>query len=277
MNGFVKLYRSPVTERLLRDPIALALLMKIALRARWRREAHAGDELALGEALIGDYNELRTTRRGYRTRVQRLVRWGLITIRPTPRGTIAKLTSSTVFDIGSQPAENRPSERPSNHIGENGSDGPSQRPTNGHQVASNRPLTKKERKKEGVVVAHTHVGEQRDHSAKTPTVEELLEELQREFPNNNVRDEHRRFRAYRKRYDRTPTAGGFRRWMGRAEPELKPVLRRSVSPSPQVRPPLDPQREAAIRSAGLMHLRQFRQKLAAQSAESPNMANDLEH
>src|SRR5260370_763338 len=114
--------RSPESEELLlHDPVAFALLALIAFRARWRA-AFSADGLEIGEALIGDYKKCGMTRRQGRPRLAHLVRWGLITVRPTRKGTIAKLTSTAVFDINSPPnewltseanAKKRPSERPS--------------------------------------------------------------------------------------------------------------------------------------------------------------------
>ena len=114
--------RSAGTIELLRDLLAFGLLALIAFRARW----HSGfstDGLEIGEALIGDYKKCGMTRRQYRTRLARLVEWGLITVRPTHKGTIAKLTSNALFDINvapspndhqlsHEPATNRPSRRP---------------------------------------------------------------------------------------------------------------------------------------------------------------------
>jgi hypothetical protein len=125
------------------------LLALIALRARWR-SGFSADGLEIGEALIGDYNNCGMTRREYRTRVERLLKWELITLRPTPKGTIAKLTSSAVFDINECPTsdENRPSKRPTLLPLKNHTERPPQRPTDGQQTANKRPLTKNERRKE---------------------------------------------------------------------------------------------------------------------------------
>jgi hypothetical protein len=102
--GFLKMMRTPETEELVCDPLSFALLANIALRARWR-ESFSLKGLNRGEALVGDYRRLGLTRRQYRTHLKRLVEWGLITIRPTRRGTIAKLNlePAKVFDIGISP------------------------------------------------------------------------------------------------------------------------------------------------------------------------------
>src|SRR5262249_26375718 len=96
-HGFIMFNRAPETEELLRDPLAFALLAQIAIRARWRT-AFSSDGLELGEARIGDHESVGMTRAQHRTRVNRLKRWQLITIRTTSKGTIAKLISTLVFD-----------------------------------------------------------------------------------------------------------------------------------------------------------------------------------
>ena len=141
MSGFIQLKRSVETRELLtRDPLAFALLTHIALRARWRSELST-DDLELGEALIGDFENYGMTRREYRTRVGRLVKWRKIEIRTTRKGTIARLISTDVFDINEQSDKNRPSERPSNLTSENSSERPTERPIDGQQEANTRPLT----------------------------------------------------------------------------------------------------------------------------------------
>ena len=150
--------RSPFTIELLCDLLAFGLLALIAFRARWR-SGFSTDGLEIGEALIGDYKNCGMTRREYRTRLARLLKWGLITARPTPKGTIAKLTSTAVFDINSVPnewltsdqnAKKRPSKRPTVSPLKNDAERPTERPTSGQQTANTRPLTnndKKEKKK----------------------------------------------------------------------------------------------------------------------------------
>src|SRR5438874_12837877 len=101
--GFLKLMRSPESLELLHsDPLAFTLLTVIAQRARWRT-AFDVRGLNFGEALIGDYKEMGLSRQQYRTRLDRLVKCGFVTIRATPKGTIAKLTSTAVFDINLPP------------------------------------------------------------------------------------------------------------------------------------------------------------------------------
>src|SRR5690242_11646885 len=105
VGGWIKFQRSPYSDQLLRDPFAFALLSLIAIRA-WR----GGDginayDLAPGEALVGDSEYYGMTRRQYRTRLDRLREWKLITYRTTRKGTIARLISTSVFDINERSNE----------------------------------------------------------------------------------------------------------------------------------------------------------------------------
>jgi hypothetical protein len=155
--GFVKLMRSPFTIELLRDLLAFGLLGLIAFRARWR-SGFSTDGLEIGEALIGDYKNCGMTRSEYREGLARLVKWGLVTARPTNKGTIAKLASNAVFDINLAPptvrqktAKNQPSEPPTVSRGKTAPQPPTKPPTNRQRTANQPPLTnndKKERKKE---------------------------------------------------------------------------------------------------------------------------------
>jgi hypothetical protein len=150
--GFVKLMRSPFTIELLRDLLAFGLLALIAFRARWRSGFNT-DGLRIGEALIGDYKNCGMTRWQYRERLARLVKWGLITIHPTRKGTVARLASATVFDIGlttnesrQKPSKNQPSTPPTDSRVKTASRPPSKPPTDRQLTANRPPLTKNDKK-----------------------------------------------------------------------------------------------------------------------------------
>jgi hypothetical protein len=144
--GFLKLMRSPETEELLlNDPLAFALLANIALRARYRTKFDVHG-LKFGQALVGDYKEIGFSRQQYRTRLQRLVECGLVTTRPTPRGTIATLASTDVFSINlpltsGENAKKRPTVLPMKNS--------ARQPTANQQLTNSQPLTKIVRRKEG--------------------------------------------------------------------------------------------------------------------------------
>jgi hypothetical protein len=139
--GFIKLRRSPASDELLRDPKAFALLALVALRARWRTTLSV-DRLELCEALLGDHKTLRLTRGEYRAALGRLETYGLITTRTTNKGTIAKLSSSLVFDINACKLHQSNNQQKSRSITK-------EQPENDLRITDEQPLTKKARMKHG--------------------------------------------------------------------------------------------------------------------------------
>jgi len=121
--GYIKMMRVCDENRhqwayLNQKPLDFALLRQIAERARrtpgW--DEARGIHLDECEALIGDHSKIGLTRGQYRAARDRLVKAGLISVNPTPKGTVAKLTSSNIFDINPEPEKQpslQPSERPS--------------------------------------------------------------------------------------------------------------------------------------------------------------------
>ena len=98
MDGFVKFHRSADTLELIKKPKAFALLALIALRAK-RTNCLSIHSLEPGEALIGDHKECGLTQREYRTAKSWLKTCQFATFKATNKGTIAKLTGTSVFDI----------------------------------------------------------------------------------------------------------------------------------------------------------------------------------
>lgn len=132
-NGFIKMIRSDAMLELAKTPNAAALLMVIAIRARYR-EGYNQHGLQLGEALVGDYENYGLTEQKYRTAKKVLFSTGKVTFKATSKGTIAKLVDNSFYDInieGQQRTEQRTEQRASNE-----------------QATSGQRLTKKERKKE---------------------------------------------------------------------------------------------------------------------------------
>jgi hypothetical protein len=258
--GFVMFRRSPESQELLRDPFAFALLGQIAFRARWR-STFSADGLEIGEALIGDYKKCGMTRREFRTRVLRLVKWGQITVRPTRKGTIARLTSTAAFDINSSPnecltneqnAKNRPSERPTVLPMATDTERPTERPTAGQLEANRRPLTNKERRKQGKNVAVVHAREGTTAAPATAATEKFSEEenqrqlekiaqqagndpeqlcaaLAPHFGQIDVTRELADYHKWMKTHAKSATARGFVRWLARCEPSLTPLPRKQSS------------------------------------------------
>jgi len=95
---FFKCYRSEITlELLAARPNAFLLLFQVAYRAQ-RTNKFNRYNLAVGEALIGDYKKVGLTEEKYRNAKKYLEKHGFATFKPTRKGTIAKLTNTDVFD-----------------------------------------------------------------------------------------------------------------------------------------------------------------------------------
>jgi hypothetical protein len=76
------------------------LLCQIASRARWATVDNPQiGNLTRGEARIGDYRSIGLTEQQYRTAKSNLVKWKLITIKSTKKGTIARLSNTDIFDL----------------------------------------------------------------------------------------------------------------------------------------------------------------------------------
>ncbi len=100
--GFVKLVRSRVADELMRDRNAFALLSLIAYRARFTDEPNA-DNLAFGEAQVGDFRACGLSRKEYRGALDRLEwKWHLISTHRTRAGTVAKLSDSRVYSLADE-------------------------------------------------------------------------------------------------------------------------------------------------------------------------------
>lgn len=100
IDGWIKLVRSDdVMELIKANPNAFVLATVIAFRARWK-DGFNEHNLAVGEALLGDYKNYGMTEQNYRTAKGQLEKWGFVTFQVTPRGTIAKLCDSRLFEVG---------------------------------------------------------------------------------------------------------------------------------------------------------------------------------
>lgn len=108
--GFLKLMKSRLLEELLMEPACFVLLTQIAYRAR-RVEGLSIKRVGIGEALVGDYRNVGLTRQKYRTALLKLADWGLITIKTTNKGTVAKLVGKQVFDINEERGNHEGGER----------------------------------------------------------------------------------------------------------------------------------------------------------------------
>lgn len=100
--AFIQLRRDvdpDLLRALWRRPCAWVLLSMIAHRARRSPglEPRTGEKLETKEALVGDHKGM--TRGEYRSALGFLEKSGLITTRPTSRGTVAMLVNSDVYNI----------------------------------------------------------------------------------------------------------------------------------------------------------------------------------
>jgi len=104
MARFIALHCTDETSVLIvRHPSAFLLLTQIAMRAKWKDCGISG--MKAGEAFIGDWQEAGLhSRQAYRHAKEVLERNHLATFRGTNKGTIATLSSSTIYSI-STPAE----------------------------------------------------------------------------------------------------------------------------------------------------------------------------
>ena len=105
-----------------RRPAARIILDEVARRARIRPgvDPISGGELEVGEAFLGDWEDMGLTRGQARQALKLLVRLGEITTRTTSRGTIAKLISPRIYNIN--PVASSPqtaSQQPLTNTGKN--------------------------------------------------------------------------------------------------------------------------------------------------------------
>ena len=95
---FLKQSLSERVDILLKDAYAF-VLMTITCRRAWRENVSNIHGLEVNQALIGDYDKYNMTEQIYRTRKDRLIKWGFITCRTTNKGTIATVLSKDIYDI----------------------------------------------------------------------------------------------------------------------------------------------------------------------------------
>lgn len=97
-NGFIQFIRGDESFELIRrSHHAFILLAVIAQRAR--RTPNIINNLEVGEAMLGDFENYGMTKQEYRTAKQILEKCDLVTLIPTPKGTIAKIINTSIFDI----------------------------------------------------------------------------------------------------------------------------------------------------------------------------------
>jgi hypothetical protein len=131
-HGWFKAMRSNEALELLRaNRNAFLLLYVIAYRAQWRPGFNRYN-LQQGQALLGDHKSYGMSAREYRTAKQNLQKWNFATFQTTSRGTVATLTSTSIFSI----------------LGDGGDNQNDRHPTSGRQTPDNQATTTKTIKKE---------------------------------------------------------------------------------------------------------------------------------
>jgi hypothetical protein len=97
--GWFRAVRSDAAMELLgANKNAFLLLYLIAYRAQWKRGFNRFN-LEPGQALIGDHETIGLSAREYRTAKSNLQKWQFATFKTTNRGTLATLTSTSIFSI----------------------------------------------------------------------------------------------------------------------------------------------------------------------------------
>jgi len=176
-SSWFKAFRDSPDELCCNHPNAFRLLYLIAKRARWR--VGLNDGISIGEALLGDWEQMGMTRQEYRSAVKLLTRLGLATFRVIQgKGTIGKLAGDHVFAVTDQNSTTYPSDevttsattyRDQNHCDntdefcavrsnsnhQNGhvefAETTTDQPRANHLTTTSQPLTKRNRRKAGKI------------------------------------------------------------------------------------------------------------------------------
>lgn len=246
--GFIRLRRSPILRDLMLDANAWKLLGIIAERARWN-EGPNEHNLNIGEALVGDYKEMKFKRQPYRDALDRLRdKWHQITTHAKSRGTIARLTDSAVFDL-STPLRHHadttpvPSKEPPVLIGETSKKEPPKEPTENQWRTNGEPLTNKDIRKEG----NNDDGKTRDNSltGKQPSEPSSwnsvssIEEAQKH-------PLWKEFCRYCESKGGKPTIKGFNTWL-KSQPKVKSTKRSTIKMTYPKRETREPSNEEFAR------------------------------
>lgn len=115
------------------NPNAFILLYVIAHRARWNDAGFNPHGLAVGEALVGDFERYGMSEREYRTAKKCLEKWKIATFKPTTLGSVARLIDTPFFSVS-----------------DFANDGQNDRQETDSRQASDRQATTKEERGEGI-------------------------------------------------------------------------------------------------------------------------------
>lgn len=105
-NGWVRLRRSPLTTRLLREsPDGFRLLASVALNARFSINSR-GTELGLYESRVLDWRDLNFSSKSKWDEAQQILQdWEIIKCRDDNQSTIAQIYNDEIFDLHVIPSE----------------------------------------------------------------------------------------------------------------------------------------------------------------------------
>ena len=135
-DGYVQFIKgNEFWELIKRSHAAFTLLSVIAQRAR--RINSRISNLKIGEAMIGDFKNYGMSEQNYRTAKAILEECGLVTLKPTSEGTIAKIINTSIFDINIEEGNGQINTQPTD----------SQRTGNGRVTTNNNVNKEKNDKK----------------------------------------------------------------------------------------------------------------------------------
>jgi len=141
--GWFAVHRTPQLEHMVqKDQNALALMMQAAMRARWN-EGWNEHGLGVGQALVGDHENIGLTRAEYRSALSRLEKYGIATIKTTTKGTVLTLTGQTLTVCNDQ----RDSQQ-NNHRPTIAPPSPHHRPTTNEEVKKERSKEREDEERE---------------------------------------------------------------------------------------------------------------------------------
>lgn len=213
--GFIVAPRSGDGLELIKSyPLAFVLLYVIAMRARYSTSINPLN-LQPGEALIGDHRACGMSERAYRTAKKRLQACGIVTFRPTNKGTVARIVSTTIFDV------NVPA---SDEQGDGQATG--KRRTSDEQVTTNEQGKKV--KKEKTLVDSDHLealGDQGSAAVAAPSPEHLPDDdewlgglcLATAYSGVDVRREFSKMQQWCSVNGKKPTRRRFINWLNRCD------------------------------------------------------------
>ncbi len=196
---------------------AFLLCYVIALRAQYHC-AFNRYNLAVGEALIGDYRNMAMTEQEYRTAKKCLQANGFATFKSTSKGTVAKLADTRVFGLfAGQP-----------HDQNNGRLTSGQRPANGRLTTTKNRSNKKNVKteEEGAAASAVNIRCDADWVKDAKATGK--------YDGIDVDSEVKAFRTKYERKGKPVTEDSFLNWLGRLKLTPQPA---GVPTKPGILPP----------------------------------------